>query len=132
MARKHKEVKIVDRGTTKVFLITEMSAVRAEKWATKFFFAAANAGVQIPKETAEMGILGVLKLGLEGIKGIPYEKAEPLLEEMMTCVQIIPDPAHPELARGLVEEDIEDMTTLFKLKKEVFALHMDFSSAASP
>ena len=50
---------------------------------------------------------------------------------MMACVQIQPNPAKPEVVRGLVSDDIEEVITRLQLRKAVFDLHVDFSQAAA-
>ena len=131
MARKVLDVTINDRGEDKVFRITELSASAAEKWAFQLFFAMANSGLEVPEEIVEMGFAGVVQLGLKALGQIKYEEAEPLLEKMMECVQFIPNPSNKMVVRFLMEEDIEDVQTRLKLRKEIIKLHVDFSKAAS-
>jgi hypothetical protein len=127
-----KTIKVVinDDGTDKKFLITRMSAVATEKWALELFFALANAGVEIPDNLAEMGFAGIAQIGLQALGKIPFEKAEPLLNRMMDCVQFMPNDADDRVVRALLETDVEDPRTLLKLKKEVWSLHTDFLQAA--
>ncbi|MNL82434.1 hypothetical protein D3C87_2098140 [compost metagenome] len=47
----------------------------------------------------------------------------------MGCVQIQPSPS---VVRPLIDDDIEEVATLFHLRKQVLGLHMDFSTAAAP
>jgi hypothetical protein len=127
-----KTVKITldDDGTDKRFLITRMSAVATENWALELFFALANAGVDIPDDITEMGFAGIAQTGLQALGKIPYEKAKPLLDKMMTCVQLMPNDDDDRVIRSLIDSDIEDPRTLLKLKKEVWSLHTDFLKAA--
>jgi hypothetical protein len=46
---------------------------------------------------------------------------------MLACVQIIPDASRPMVRRALVEDDIEEVTTLLRLREEVLSLHTGFS-----
>ena len=70
-------------------------------------------------------------LGLRTMLSMKWEDAEPLLDEMLGCIQIIPDPKkNPTFLRKLEEVDIEEVKTLFDLRLEVFALHTGFLSAA--
>lgn len=122
------------RDLGKVYKLTEMPASQSEWWATRLFLAMANAGIEVPDEVAESGLAGVASLGAGGIVklilgavgGIKQEDAKPLLDEMMACVACIPDPMQPERVRSLIEDDIEEVATRFKLRKEVVALHTDF------
>ena len=130
MAIKNVTVILEDGGEKKKFLITRMSAVMCEDWALELFFALANAGVEIPEDLESLGFSGLAQLGLSTLSKVPYEKAKPLLDRMMACVQIMPNPDDDRIVRALHETDIEDMTTLLKLKKEVFSLHTDFLKVA--
>jgi len=131
MARKIAKVEIIDRGERKKFLITEMSATEAENWALELFFAMANTGVEIPDDLAEMGFAGLAQIGLSALGKIPFEKAKPLMDRMMECVQFIPDPDNEMVVRFLLESDIEEVTTRLKLRKEVWNLHTGFLRPAS-
>jgi hypothetical protein len=115
-----------NRDKGKVFKIEEMSADAAEQWALRAFFAIMNAGIEIPDGIADMGFAGIATAGLKALGAVPYEVAKPLLDEMMDCVQIIPDPAKPNVARALFPGDIEEVATRLKLRKAVFDLHIAF------
>jgi hypothetical protein len=132
--RKTLKVTIKDRGEAKRYFITEMSGTEAEDWALELFFAMANAGVDIPEfdnmdELQKLGFAGIAQIGLRALGKIPYEKAKPLLDRMMKCVQFMPNPENDDVVRALVESDIEDVLTRLKLRKEVFNLHTDFLQA---
>jgi hypothetical protein len=133
MARKLSAVTITSEGRDKgkQFLLTEMPATRAEKWALRVFLALAKSGVEVPDDVASMGMAGIAMIGLRSLSGVSFDLAEPLLDEMMTCVQVVPDATRPEIVRKLVESDTEEITTIFKLRQEVLALHVDFSSLAA-
>lgn len=131
MARKVIDVTINDRGEDKTFRITELSASAAEAWAFQLFFAMANSGIEVPEDITEMGFAGVVQLGIKALGGLKYEEAKPLLDKMMECVQFIPDPHNKLVIRFLMDEDIEDVQTRLKLRKEIIKLHVDFSKAAS-
>jgi hypothetical protein len=68
----------------------------------------------------------VARLGVQAFGGLPWEKAEPLIEEMFKCISILPDPSKPSVTRVLIEDDIEEVTTRLKLRIELFKLHMSF------
>jgi hypothetical protein len=128
MARKDKRVTVdaTGRDLGKTFVLKEMAATRAEKWAFRAFAALGRSGVQFPENIAALGIAGIATIGLEMLAGIDFVLAEPLLDEMLDCVQIAPDPAHPQIVRPLIEDDVEEIATLLMLRKEVFGLHTDF------
>ena len=118
-----------DRG--KVFVLTEMPATRAEKWGIRALLALARAGVDIPPDIAQAGLAGVAAIGIQALNGLPFDMLEPLLDEMFTCVEIMPDAKHPDVVRKLVADDIEEIPTLFKLRKAIFTLHIEFFTNAS-
>lgn len=134
MARKTTQYKVDDEGRDKgkVFLLTEMAASQAERWAMRAFLALARNGVELPDEAMQSGFAGIASYGLTLIGKLPYEDADVLMDEMFTCVQAIPDPARPSVTRALVEDDIEEIGTRVKIRIEVFKLHADFSKAAEP
>jgi len=110
-----------DKG--KQFFITEMPASKAESWAIKAILAVGNAGVDIPDDLASHGMSGLLAVGYMNLLKIPYEMAEPLLNEMMSCVQFIPSPS---IKRYLIEDDIEEVSTRLAIRKAIWNLHVDF------
>jgi hypothetical protein len=119
------------RDTGKHFLLTEMPASQAERWAIRAFLAMAKGGIELPDGIEQSGMAGIAKVGLGLLLKIPPEDALPLLDEMMGCVQFIPNPSNKAVFRALIEDDIEDVMTRFKIRKEVFGLHVDFSLAGA-
>lgn len=116
------------RDTGKQFHITEMSASQAENWAIRVILAVGNAGIEIPEGLASQGMAGLLAIGYMSLLKIPFESAKPLLDDMMTCVQIMP---MPNVKRPLIEDDIEEVATRLQLRKEVWKLHTDFFLGAN-
>jgi hypothetical protein len=130
MARKTETwVATEGRDKGKHFVITEMSAARAEKWATRALLAIGRAGVDLPDDLASAGMAALAYAGLKAITSCAFEDAEPLLDEMMQCVTIQPDPKL-EFTRGTIEDDFEEVATLVQLRDRVFGLHVGFSIAA--
>lgn len=119
------------RDAGKVFFLRELSASQAEKWAARAFLGLAKSGVDIPDDISRAGLAGIAAMGLRAIGGMQFAELEPLLDEMFACVQIIPDPTRPIVIRALIEDDIEEVSTRLRLRKEVFGLHVDFSAAGA-
>jgi hypothetical protein len=140
MARKTKTIVIDQEGRDKgkMFVVHEMSATQAEKWAMKAFLALARSGVQIPDNIAEQGFAGIAILGLRALGQMDYDDAEPLLDEMFSMVAYVPDKMQPNVKRGcngvgpMIEDDIEETYTRLLLLKEMIALHTDFFTNAAP
>lgn len=120
------------RDHGKLFHLTEMSASRAESWATRVLLALLASNPNIPENFEELGMSGLAELGMRSLGSLRWEVAEPLLAEMLECVQIIPDSSKPHVVRPLIEDDIEEVLTRFKLRMEVWGLHMDFLRAVVP
>ena len=119
-----------DKGKT--FLLTELSASKAEAWAMRAILALMAGGVELPEGFERLGMAGMAEVGIKALAGLRWEVAEPLLDEMWQCVRIMPDPSRPNVIRNLIEEDIEEVTTRIKLRAEVWKLHTGFLKAAAP
>lgn len=134
MARKSLLYTVTDEGRDKgkVFLLTEMPASQAERWAVRAFLAMAKGGVELPDGAVESGFAGLASYGITLIGKLPFDDAEVLMGEMFGCITIIPNPTSPNITRALVESDIEEIATRIKLRVAVFRLHADFSKAAAP
>lgn len=133
MARKTLIYTVQDEGRdfSKSFLITEMAASQAERWAIRAFLAIAKGGIELPDGIEHTGMAGLAKVGLGMLMQIPFEMAEPLLDEMMTCVQFLPHATNHSVKRPLMEDDIEEVATRIKIRKEIFGLHVNFSPAGA-
>src|ERR1039458_767382 len=133
MARKTAEVLITDEGRDKgkVFVLTEMPAAQTEKWAMRALLALTKAGVEIPENIQGAGIAGIAVLGLKALGGMDFYDAEPLLDEMLQCVTIRPDPKNIAFTRALLDDDIEEIKTRLQLRAEVCTLHVGFSLTGS-
>lgn len=114
-----------DRG--KIYIITEMSALDGDRWATRALGAVARSGVDVPPHIMQLGMGGILAMGFKAILGMQFDEAKPLLDDLMACVtrqeEKVPD------GRPLVESDIEEILTYSLLRSEVFELHTGFSVA---
>lgn len=127
--RQVKEVTVTldNRDKGKVFVLTEMPPMQAEKWATRALLALGRSGATIPDEILQAGMAGLANIGLRALFGLKWEDAEPLLDEMMGCVQI-------KMPSGVVrtptfDGDIEEVATLLMLRSEIITLHTGFSFA---
>ncbi len=143
MARKTKLVTIEADGRDKgrSYFLTEMAPRQAEKWATRALLAFAKTGhTEMPEDFRETlqhaGMAGLAAIGIRAITSVGFDDAEPLMDEMMGCVTFVPDPTKLDQAtrlpiiRGLIEDDIDEVSTLLLLRSEVMELHLGFSIAA--
>ena len=120
---KTKDVSGVGRDSARVYRITEMSAYRAEKWAIKALWLIAANGSELPDDLSNAPFAEFVRKGLMSLFKVIFKDAEPLLDEMLTCVSIVTQAGTRQL---IIADDFEDPRTIIKLRKEVFALHTDF------
>ena len=126
MALKTKQITIEHgRDKGRVFLMTEMSAAHADNWAMRALIALANGGVDLGGLSPQQGMMGMAGVALDALGRLKADDAIPLLNELLDCVQIIPEGGKPR-PLNMDFNDVEDFTTLWRLLKEVFALHTDF------
>ena len=121
------------RDNGKTFVITEMAADTAERWAIRALLAMETAGVEIPDGAAEAGIAALAEVGLKAILSMDWKDADPLLTEMMTCVQYEHKEGQP--LQGIMEgagSQIEEVKTRLLLRAKVFELHTGFSVPVVP
>lgn len=123
-------VKDTGRDKGKIFVITEMSATQGEEWAMRAMLALMQSDVEVPEGFLELGMGALAQMGLKCLSSIKWELAKPLMDELMSCLQIMPDPKVAHVLRALIEDDIEEIVTRATLKWEVLKLHVDFSQAA--
>lgn len=118
------------RDAGKSYFIEEMSATQAERWGTRALSVAAKSGIDLPAELMKSGMAGFVVLGVRAFLSAPWHETQPLLDEMFSCIQCIPDPKRPDIKRALVESDIEEVVTRLSLRQEVLDLHLGFFKAA--
>lgn len=117
------------RDNGKKFMITEMSARKADKWATVALFAITKGEVVWPDGMSTSGMAGLAKLGLRYLLLAPVDMVEPLLEELMKCIKYIPSEG---VVRDLFEHDIEEPSTYAELREQAFELMISFFREGSP
>lgn len=128
MARKTKEVTITAEGRDqgKVFFITEMPALQAERWGMRAIMLLAAHNVDIG-EIGNGGMQKMLTLGFEALAQVPYEQVAPLMDELMACCQIRVRVGEQVITRPIIAEEVEEAWTFVTLKGEAFGLHVGFS-----
>jgi hypothetical protein len=130
MARYTKTFTATDgRDKGKMFLITEMSTYHSERWALRVMSAMALSGFEVPDVSSGMAAIAGNIIG--AVMRIGHKEYEPLLDEMLECVRIIPDAKNPSFTRELFKDDIEELPTIFKLRGHIFDLHTLFLKAES-
>lgn len=138
--RKTKSVTITAEGRDKgkTYFLTEMNPKKSEKWAARVILALIHSGADIPDDAAKGGMAGIASMGSKGVmallSGARWEDIEPLLDEMLECVKCQPNKNDTTVLVDLLPEEagadqIEEIGTLFTLRKEVLELHLGFSLA---
>lgn len=121
--RKEIEIKIEQgRDANKVFKIKEMSASQMDRWAIKALILlgkGGNGGI------AKLGTMGFKEI-LEAFGNAEYEKAEPLLQELLECCSFEKDGSSVVLKKDFIDGVVEDWTTLMRLKIEALKLNLGF------
>lgn len=132
MARKSEKYTVTDdnRDNGKTFLLTELPAREAERWALRALLAMSRNGIQLPDDALDSGFASLAILGLNMLGNVKPEEAYELMDKMLECIQFVPDGKGLQ-PRPLVETDIEEVTTLIRLRAEVFKLHAGFLKGAT-
>ncbi len=159
MARKTKTVAIESgRDNGKSFLVTEMPVTKADKWANTALLAMMRGGVDVggvnfdliantlmdqkkelpsgevvsvPKIDVSGGMLELARISIAGLGNVTETVGQSLLDQLIEdCVQVVPTggAARPMLS---IDDEIEDLKTLWTLRKEAFILHIDFLADGS-
>ena len=144
--RREKTVIVDDRGRELQFTVREMPATRLESWIVRAGLLLAGAGVasglleRMPEEGLDAG--SVLQTAgrlvgegrgadlLAALGRVDYDRARPLLDELLACCTPAGSvaPLTPATADGV----IEDVRTLLTLRREALALNFAFFAAAGP
>lgn len=149
MARKTKTVVIESgRDDGKSFLVTEMPVTKADKWANTALLAMMRGGVDVggvnfdligntlmpsdaPKIDVSGGMLELARISIAGLGNVTETVGQSLLDQLIEdCVQVVPTGG---AARSMlsIDDEIEDLKTLWTLRKEAFILHIDFLADGS-
>lgn len=117
------KVTIQDRGKDLDFEIKEMSASQQESWLIRAGLLLTGKGIQ------GINDLGNIENMLSLLGGVDYQKAKPLLDELLSCCSLVTTMAGnkkssvTQLQPSTVDGVIEDVQTLFKLKIEAFKVN---------
>lgn len=135
MARKEKTITIKDRDKELTFKITEMPAMKAEKWKIRAIMLLLSSDIEMPKGASiEEGINQFMAGGAEklfkALSKVDVDKAIALFDEMLyDCAQLEVRGVTAALSEDVINSNIEDSSTLTKLRFECLKLHFDFLGA---
>lgn len=127
------------RDYGKMFRVTEMSAVKAERWANRATLAlvprlSQEVAPDVAEALAENPTMPQMGHLFRLLQGLSFPEIEPLLDELMECVEVVSDPTGqlPPRKLGLGGmEDIEEIETIRYLREVVLSLHTGFMMPAS-
>jgi hypothetical protein len=116
-----------NRDAGRSYLITEMPALKAERWARHAIGAMSRQDLNVREEFGKLGMLGFYLLGLQALAGGDMPAVDELMDEMLTCIKIIESPTVLRPLGG--DGDIWEVSTIYLLRKELIELHMGFTFA---
>lgn len=123
------------RDEGKTFHVTEMSASHMEKWAARALLVVLGGNGHVDKTQVQdlaktSNASALVSVGLGALSSVNWDKVEPLYDELLPQVSIVPDADKPNVKIPLrpanVDNHIEDVTTLVRLRGEVLKLSLDF------
>lgn len=137
--RKEKTITIDDRGNQLTFKIREMSATRLESWIIRAGLLLAGSGLlpegEKVRDTSDaLNAAGrvMAERGLTALGAIDYEKARPLLDELLGCCYHVGAGFEHQLTPEVADGIIEDVKTLFTLRQEAMGINFGFFADAGP
>ena len=125
--RKEKIVTLQDREQKLTFRIREMTATRLESWMIRALLLLASSGGAAPGGTDLKSAGAFLaEHGLSALGSVDYDKAQPLLDELLGCCSRVVENVEERCAPETVDSYILDVQTLLKLRMEAIKLNLGF------
>lgn len=122
----------------KVFVIQKMSLEVGDTWANRVALALFKSGVDIaglipmdengkPVFRGMIDMVGIVNVALKALGGVDEEVAQALLKQVLTNVKIrLPNGTE---RTAIMDTDITDIGTLWKLRIEAIKVNLDFLTA---
>ena len=98
-----------------------MSAVQADRWATRALCLFGKGGVTI-EQLGSLDVNAILKV----LGELGYDLSEPLLDELLECASFKKDGVYVPMKGAMIDSVVEDFKTLFRLKMEALTLTLGF------
>ena len=127
-----KTVTIKDRDKELIFKITEMPAMKAERWKIRAIMLLLSSDIDMPQGASiEEGISEFMAGGAEklfkALSKVDVDKAINLFDEMLySCIQLSTQGVDTQINEAIIDSNVEDSSTLTKLRFECLKLHFDF------
>ena len=142
--RKEKKITVNDRGRELAFVVREMPATKLESFIVRAGLLLAGSGLadgllsgdeaEAPDVAQVMQAAGRM-LGsdqgaglIRALGALDYEKARPLLNDLLGCCTL--EGSVAPLSEETADAVIEDVRTLFTLRKEALGLNLGFFALA--
>jgi len=127
MARKEITIDIQDRDQTLTFRVREMPATKLESWIIRALVLVAGSGARVPGG-ADIKAAGAFlaEKGLAALGNVDFEKAKPLLDELLGCCSRVIERMEERCTPESVDAYILDVATLFRLRMEALKLNLGF------
>ena len=125
---KKKEITIVakNRDEGRKYLLTEMPALQAERWARHAIMAMNREDLDIAAEVAALGMWGFVLGGMQALAGGDVAAVDKLMDEMLPQIQIVEEAVTRPLGG---QGDVWELSTWKTLRQELIELHMGFTFA---
>lgn len=134
-----KDVSITEGADAgKVFVVQKMSLEVGDTWANRVALALFKSGVDIsglipmdesgkPVFRGMIDMVGIVNVALKALGGVDEEVAQALLKQVLTNVKIrLPNGTERS---AIMETDITEIGTLWKLRIEAIKVNLDFLTA---
>jgi hypothetical protein len=123
--RKSQVVTLTDGGKQKNFKITQMSATKAENTILKLILLLGG-----EDSIKNLDDLTDFKNIIKALADQPYDKVQEILDALLSCVSSIKDGGIEfPLNATNVDDEIDDVKTLFMLRVEAFKLNNFFQQS---
>lgn len=115
------DLKVLDGSNEKHFTVSKMSALQAEQW---FYRAAFALGSSL--DDVQEIFKGNASDMIHAILSVPYEKAKPLLDDLLACCTLVNGKVLKPLTSDGACALIESPLTLTRLRIEALRLNFGF------
>jgi len=130
--RQEKIITLNDRGNELMFKIKEMPALKLESWLIRAGLLLVGSGafdrrdITNAQEALQQAGAMLSQNGISALAKIDFEKAQPLLDDLLRCCFFISGKTEQQLSPEIVDGIIEDVKTLFELRKEALKINVGF------
>ena len=129
--RKESTIMLEDDGNRLTFRIRQMPATQLEDWIFRAV-QVLGAALELPEGAGLESVGAALeKNGLRALSSIAYDKAKPLLDEMLGTASRVLDGVEYPCTLDTMDGYVSDIKTLFRLRVECFKVNLSFFADAA-